>query len=186
MGYKRAFTYLFQRIIRIRATPHSIACGFAWGAAMSFTPFIGIHILLAMMLSYLTRGNLLASALGTAVGNPITFPPIFAFTYFLGSQITASSENIVLNEHAIETLVTLAENTGFMGFVFHGLIDILANKFIPLLTGGLICLPLIWTGVYFSLKKIIPIYIERHRKKIERKQRKKSQKGIIKTQIESG
>jgi uncharacterized protein (DUF2062 family) len=42
-GFRRLFSYLFQRIIRLPGTPASIASGFASGVAASFTPFLGLH-----------------------------------------------------------------------------------------------------------------------------------------------
>ena len=44
-GFRRSFSYLWHRIARLPGTPHAIAAGFAFGAAISFTPFIGGHFL---------------------------------------------------------------------------------------------------------------------------------------------
>ena len=51
MGWRRAGKYYVFRIKRLPGTPYSIACGFALGAAVSFTPFIGFHFLLAGFLA---------------------------------------------------------------------------------------------------------------------------------------
>lgn len=69
----------------IEATPHSIAAGFAAGVAVSLSPLIGLHFVLGAALALLTRGNLLASALGTLVANPWTFPAIWLATYQVGA-----------------------------------------------------------------------------------------------------
>ncbi|HET6468215.1 MAG TPA: DUF2062 domain-containing protein [Geminicoccaceae bacterium] len=87
IGWRRAGRYLLMRVQRMPGTPHSIAAGLAAGAAVSFTPFLGFHFLLAFVLAWLTRGNLLAAAIGTAVGNPWTFPFMFTATYTLGCYI---------------------------------------------------------------------------------------------------
>ena len=73
-GFRRLFAYLLQRIARMPGSPLSIAIGVACGVSVSFTPFIGFHFLLGAFLAYLLRGNILASAIGTIVGNPWTFP----------------------------------------------------------------------------------------------------------------
>jgi uncharacterized protein len=86
-GISRPFVYLAKRLPRLSATPHAIAAGFAAGAAGSFTPFLGFHFLLSFAIAFVTRGNMIAAAFGTAVGNPITFPFIFASTYEVGSRI---------------------------------------------------------------------------------------------------
>lgn len=83
-GFRRLFSYLAQRVRRMPGTPASIATGLACGVAVSFTPFLGFHLLLGAFLAYLMRGNLLASGIGTAIGNPWTFPLIFLANYELG------------------------------------------------------------------------------------------------------
>ena len=83
-GFRRLFIYLTQRVKRMPGTPASIATGLACGVAVSFTPFLGFHLLLGAFLAYLMRGNLIASGIGTAVGNPWTFPFIFLANYELG------------------------------------------------------------------------------------------------------
>ena len=86
-GFRRLFSYLFQRIIRLPGTPASIASGFASGVAASFTPFLGLHFILAGALAMLFRGNVLASAIGTFFGNPWTFILIWLADYEVGLEI---------------------------------------------------------------------------------------------------
>lgn len=86
-GLKRSTRYIFKRVSRLNATPHAIAIGFAAGAAASFTPFLGLHFLIAFAVAWMARGSLLAAAFGTAIGNPLTFPFIFAATWETGHGI---------------------------------------------------------------------------------------------------
>lgn len=86
-GWRRLGVYFGHRVGRLPGSPHSIAAGFAWGVAVSFTPLIGFHFALAAILSWATGANVLASAIGTAVGNPWTFPFIWAATYELGTTL---------------------------------------------------------------------------------------------------
>ncbi|ADZ70323.1 DUF2062 domain-containing protein [Polymorphum gilvum] len=86
-SWMRSFRYYAKRVLRLSASPNAIALGFAAGAFASFTPFMGFHFLIAAAIAYVIRGNLLASALGTAVGNPLTFPFIWATTYKIGNII---------------------------------------------------------------------------------------------------
>jgi uncharacterized protein (DUF2062 family) len=83
-GFRRSIKYVAHRLSRLPGTPYRIAAGFACGAAVSFTPFVGFHILLAMFLALLIRGNLIASGIGTVVGNPWTFPFIWTWLYASG------------------------------------------------------------------------------------------------------
>jgi uncharacterized protein (DUF2062 family) len=91
IGWRRLGTYLVKRLTRLPGTPHSIAAGFACGTAISFTPFIGLHTLLSVLLSFLLRGNYLAAVVGTLVGNPWTFPVIWLISYQLGHALLGSA-----------------------------------------------------------------------------------------------
>lgn len=84
MGLKRYARYLVKRVMRLGASPHGIAAGVASGAAVSMFPLIGVHFVLGFALAFLTRGNMIAAAIGTAWGNPATFPLFFALSYAVG------------------------------------------------------------------------------------------------------
>lgn len=86
-GWRRALEYLGHRVRRLPDTPHRIGLGFSCGVFASFSPFFGFHILYAAGLAKLLRGNLLASVIGTFVGNPLTFPLIASVSLALGRRI---------------------------------------------------------------------------------------------------
>ena len=83
-GWRRAGRYLLTRVRRLPGTPHAIAAGLATGVAVALTPFLGLHLVLALGLAYLVGGNPLAAALGTLASNPWTLPLIWTATYRLG------------------------------------------------------------------------------------------------------
>lgn len=85
-GWRRGLEYLGHRVRRLPDTPHRISLGFACGVFSSFTPFFGLHLVLAFVLARALRGNVLASLIGTVVGNPITFPLIASLSLWLGRQ----------------------------------------------------------------------------------------------------
>ena len=91
-GISRAIEYIGIRLKRIPDTPHKISLGMSCGIFASFTPLFGLHFLIAGLLSYLFRANVLASLIGTFVGNPITFPIITLFNLKLGEWILGNSE----------------------------------------------------------------------------------------------
>ena len=86
-GWGRALRYLRQRLVRLRDSHHAIALGLAVGVFVSITPFVGFHLILALAIALLLRANLLGAAIGTAAGNPLTFPLFWSLTYFLGCRI---------------------------------------------------------------------------------------------------
>ena len=103
MGWGRAGRYYVYRVKRLAATPHAIAIGFACGAFASFTPFMGFHLLLCIGLAYVLRGHIIASVLGTVVGNPLTFPMIWLATYNFGQTILGVSGTPGLPEASFES-----------------------------------------------------------------------------------
>jgi uncharacterized protein len=84
----RLWRYLVLRLTRLRASPHEVALGFAAGAAVSVTPLIGLHLVLAVVIAFITRASLIAAALGTILGNPLTLPFFFAASYWIGDRIS--------------------------------------------------------------------------------------------------
>lgn len=111
-GWKRYGKYLLLKLNRLKGTPQSIAAGVACGVAISFTPFVGFHFVLAAATAWLVRGNLLASAIGTAAGNPWTFPFIWVSVlytgrWFLGeSDVEAKVEFLKVFEKSFHALMT--------------------------------------------------------------------------------
>lgn len=95
-GWQRTTKYVAHRVRRLPGSPYSIACGFACGAAVSFTPLIGFHFVIGALLALLLGGNVVASAIGTAVGNPWTFPFIWSAIFTLGRWILGHPNGTVL------------------------------------------------------------------------------------------
>jgi uncharacterized protein (DUF2062 family) len=87
VSWRRSALYYVKRILRLAGTPYAIAMGAAVGAGVSFTPFIGFHVALTFLIAWLLRGNMIAGAIATSIGNPLTYPLIWASTYQLGHLI---------------------------------------------------------------------------------------------------
>jgi len=86
-SFGRSFSYYKRRVLRLEASPHAVAAGVAAGAFASCTPLVGFHFLLAFALAWVIGGSILAAAIGTAVGNPLTFPLIWLSSYEIGALI---------------------------------------------------------------------------------------------------
>ena len=134
---KRASLFYFLKLIRVKDSVDKLAIGFACGAMVSFTPFIGFHFLLAIIFAYILRGNIVASLIGTFVGNPFTFPFIWIFIYRVGNVFFKNDHGFSL-QFTFESLF----NQGY---------DIIA----PMLIGSLIVSIPIWFITFFSLKFLI-------------------------------
>lgn len=83
-GWRRAVEYVKHRLRRLPDSPEKIGRGMAAGALVSFTPFYGLHFVLALVLARLMRGNYLAAIIGTFVNNVLTLVPISVLAMSLG------------------------------------------------------------------------------------------------------
>ena len=166
-GISRAIEYVGIRLKRIPDTPHKISLGMSCGIFASFTPLFGLHFLIAGLLSYLLRANVLASLIGTFVGNPLTFPIITVFNLKLGEWIIGSSEYSSGDGGKIFE--------GFLDFIFliyksfftEGSIgennvprmnEFLNGVFIPYSLGGLILGISVAIISYFLLRPLVSTY----------------------------
>ena len=166
-GISRAIEYIGIRLKRIPDTPHKISLGMSCGIFASFTPLFGLHFLIAGLLSYVFRANILASLIGTFVGNPITFPIITVFNLKLGESILGS------NEYSSGDGGKIFE--GFLDFIFliykslftEGLIgedsvprmnEFLHGVFIPYSLGGFIFGIFVAALSYFLLRPLVSTY----------------------------
>ncbi|MFW2589249.1 DUF2062 domain-containing protein [Sagittula sp. SSi028] len=83
-GWGRAARYVRLRLNRLPDPPHRIARGIWAGVFTTFTPFYGLHFVTAAIISFVMRGNLLASILATFFGNPLTYVPIGVVSMKMG------------------------------------------------------------------------------------------------------
>lgn len=60
------------------------------GVFTTFTPFYGVHFVVAALLAWLVRGNVMAALLGTFFGNPLTYVPIGVVSLNLGHWMLGS------------------------------------------------------------------------------------------------
>lgn len=176
-GFKRAWRYLVARLSRLKTTPHAIAAGFASGAAVSFTPLLGLHFVLAFVAAFITRGSMIAAALGTVVGNPITFPFIFAATYWIGARLrefvsappgdafdavlegmdTGEVEAEIAADVVLETAGSLIEE----GWSFTD-IGLIWPTMATMLIGATLLAPLAW-GLFYVLVRSAVVAFQRQR-----------------------
>ena len=148
IGWKKYIQYLGLRLSRLGSSPESIAAGVACGVAVSFTPFVGLHFVLAAITAFLCRGNVLASALGTAAGNPWTFPFIWVSVFytgrcFLGAEGAVNVSFLQVFEKSMHAIIT---------FDFSGFASDVWPVFFPMLVG---CVPyyiVAWVLTYYAVK----------------------------------
>ncbi len=163
-GWKRAWTYVWRRVTRLAGTPHAVAIGFAAGVFASFTPFMGLHFIVAAMLAFVIGGNLLASALGTFFGNPLSFPFIWLSTYNFGGYLLGREQKTELN-------ISLPSDFWGNLFMHPGLAmgqfwDTVGPVLVPMLVGGAPLGIIFATGSYFPVRATVETFQQRRRERL--------------------
>ena len=170
-SWSRSTQYIKHRVWRLRGSPHAIAIGFAAGVMVSFTPFIGFHFIAGGLLALLLGGSVIASAFGTFVGNPLTFPFIWYGVYKLGNMLLGTTGNF-----NPDVLVTGFQKlwSGISEFstdVLMGAFDILWPLLKPMTVGSV---PM---GIFAGLLFYIPVL-----KAVKSYQRRRSQYVLVELQ----
>jgi uncharacterized protein len=82
------FRASFRRLLAIDDPPERTALAFSIGIFIAFSPFLGVHTILATLLAFLFRFNKIAIYTGTFVNNPfLTLVPIVLGSYAIGALI---------------------------------------------------------------------------------------------------
>ncbi|MBE9555984.1 MAG: DUF2062 domain-containing protein [Proteobacteria bacterium] len=188
IGFRRSATYIWHRVGRLHGTPHSIAGGFATGAAVSFTPFVGGHFVLAVLISWATRSNIVAGLMGTAVGNPWTFPFIWLWVYELGRGMGAG-EGRQVKPDALAIIVDLPGVIGraLLSFdVDWNYLDNLWAVLWPMMVGSIPTFILVWLTSYLVLKPLVATYQANRIMRLRRKQGKAREAARLKAREMTG
>jgi uncharacterized protein (DUF2062 family) len=155
-NWRRTLHYYRHRVFRSKKTTHDIAAGLAIGVSVSFSPLLGTHTLEAVFLAWIFRANKLASFIGTAIGNPFTFPFMFWADYKFGA--------FLFSLMGMEKLSRLPQHISW-----HYFLEKPMTLFLPMMLGGTFIGLAVWPLAYallylpvFYAKKIY--HDRRHRK----------------------
>jgi uncharacterized protein (DUF2062 family) len=176
-GWTRAFHYVKHRVRRLPDSPERIARGIGAGVFAAFTPFYGLHFLVAAIGARLINGNIVAALSGTFFGNPLTYVPIGVIClqtghFLLGTEFEKSETRGLMGKFA-DAMGDLKNN--FLAMFtdrvadWHGLGLFYREVFYPYMIGGI--LPGLLAGVicfYLSLP-LIRTYQQRRRARIKAK-----------------
>ena len=176
-GWGRAFEYVKHRVRRLPDTPEKISRGIWAGVFTTFTPFYGLHFLVAVLIARVMRGNILASLLGTFFGNPLTYLPIAVASlstghFLLGSRLEKAVDRSLGDKFAgagadlcnnFEALFTPAHADWHKLGLFYD------DVFFPYLVGGLIPGVVAATVSYYLCLPLISVYQKRRRKRLQAK-----------------
>lgn len=150
--------FFWRRILRVRATPHAVALGFAIGVFTACTPFLGVQTILACGLAFLLRVSMPAALLGTFVGNPLSWPAIWSASYVGGALLLGQDPTYAANQLA-ETANALgatlrAPSPDTWGVAITNLSPIVA----PMVVGGLLVGLIAAVFTYYPTRRAVRLF----------------------------
>ena len=78
----------FRRLLAIDDPPERTALAFSIGVFIAFSPFLGLHTIMATLIAFIFRFNKIAIYTGTFINNPfLTLVPIIAASYAIGALV---------------------------------------------------------------------------------------------------
>lgn len=177
-GWWRAAQYIRHRLHRLPDPPHKVSRGIWAGVFTTFTPFYGLHFVVAAIIAKLMQGNILAALLATFFGNPLTYVPIGVIALKTGHWLLGTRFD---HEHVERSLGGKFADAGedlwhnlaavFTGDTpdWHGLHIFYDEVFFPYMVGGVIPGILAATICYYLALPVIQAYQNRRKGKLKAK-----------------
>ncbi|HSS18558.1 MAG TPA: DUF2062 domain-containing protein [Pyrinomonadaceae bacterium] len=82
------FRATFRRLLALDDPPERTALAFSIGVFIAFSPFLGLHTVLATLVAFVFRFNKIAVYTGTFINNPfLTLVPIIIVSYAIGAFV---------------------------------------------------------------------------------------------------
>ncbi len=124
--------------MRLEGSPRAIALGLAIGIVVAFSPTIGFQMIIAGFLAAAVRANPAPAVAAVWITNPLTIPPIYAGTYYLGRHFWAGRP-IDIHE-VLSRFVRDLSRLEFYEVVsqFRELLELGVDVLVPMFIGGAI------------------------------------------------
>jgi uncharacterized protein len=123
-----------NELLHIEDTPERTAAAFALGVFFGFSPFLGLHTLLAVALAFLFNLNRVAVVLGVYSNVPWTIAAYYTFTTMVGSLITRTRIPAGLRER----IISLFEKSLLHADFWHDLAVVMRPLLWPYVVGSLL------------------------------------------------
>jgi hypothetical protein len=140
--------------------PERVAAALALGIGIGFSPFVGVHFVLAIGLAFLFRVNRIDAILGSLAGNPWTLPPVYAAGYALGRQLLRYDRSRV-PDLPWDRLLHRDFWHAFSGAALH-------PRLLSFLVGTTVLAVMIGLSAYLVLRTLLRLYHRRHPKVAQR------------------
>ncbi|HEY8189776.1 MAG TPA: DUF2062 domain-containing protein [Micavibrio sp.] len=166
MGWLRTSRYFYHRMFRRGDSAYKVTAGLATGGALSFTPFLGTHLVQTLFVCWILRANMVAGVVGTIVGNPWTYPVIFYLGYQSGMWLCALfglQDFAVLPNGSFIASIN-ADPMAFLKYMFAHPMKLM----LPLALGGYLCAGIFWflsyIIMYYPVRRIQAAYLLKRRR----------------------
>lgn len=152
---RRWVRYQYLRVMRLNATPYSVAMGMAVGIFAGFLPIVPLQTTLTVLLCLPLKGNPVVGFMGTWISNPFNWVPFYYFLYIVGRAMVPWD----VPEMEVEQFKTLLQTLDVREFANFGK-DLLACFKVMILAGTAMGLPASII-TYFLTRKAVLRYRKR-------------------------
>jgi uncharacterized protein len=121
-------------LLHVDDTPERTAAAFAMGVFFGFSPLLGFHTLLAIIVAFLFNLNRVAALLGVYANLPWIIAPYYAIVTMIGARIIGHKPPVGFKAQ----LAALFERSVFHGEFWRQLITILKPLLLPYTVGSLL------------------------------------------------
>ena len=147
------FRGFLRQLLHLGDSPERTALAFSVGVFLSFSPFIGLHTALAILVAFVFRLNRLAVLIGAYVNTPWTFAPVASFGTAVGFYALGTESR--LSAIQWDSMLSEAFWQQMFSDVDHLLLPFLVGNLTLSLLAGLIS--------YLIMRRIL---IRHHRRKV--------------------
>ncbi len=128
------FRSAFRRLLALDDPPERTALAFSIGIFIAFSPFLGLHTVLATLIAFAFRFNKVAIYAGTFVNNPfLTLVPIVVASYAVGALVLGRPVSL-----PAEGMELLGDPRLFDGAYWRRLSQHLWDVVLPFSVGGML------------------------------------------------
>jgi uncharacterized protein len=121
-------------LLHVNDTPERTAAAFALGVFLGFSPFLGLHTIVAVVLAFLLNLNRVSVLLGVYSNLPWVIAPYYAFATMMGAAILRVTPPTDLQERLVELFDVSIAKAAF----WHELVRLLRPLLWPYTLGSLI------------------------------------------------
>jgi uncharacterized protein (DUF2062 family) len=142
---RRRLQQVLQILVHVDDTPHRIALAFAIGVFIAFSPLLGVHTGLALLIAYLFRLSRGPMLVGAYVNNPWTLAPLYMAGTLFGCFLLGVSAD------GIEEIDWGLHGAAFYRALFEGLRPYVWPFIIGNTVLGVVC----GAAAYFALRFVL-------------------------------